>query len=132
MEKTYVMLKPDTLERGLVGNIISRIENKGYTIIDIKKFTLSKEILDDHYSHKMDKPFYPEIVSFMTRGPVIGMIVEGNGAIDGIRLLAGPTYYTEAQPGTISGDFESSLGENLIHASDSTETAEIEIKRFFG
>lgn len=132
MERTYVMLKPDTLERGLVGNIISRIEKKGYNIIDIKKFNLTKEILDDHYHHKMDKPFYPEIIAFMTRGPVIGMIVEGNGAIDGIRMLAGPTYYTEAQPGTIRGDYASSLGENLIHASDSSESAEIEILRFFG
>ncbi|MFK5883896.1 MAG: nucleoside-diphosphate kinase [Candidatus Izemoplasma sp.] len=132
MERTYVMLKPDALERGLVGNILTRIENKGYKIIDIKKFTLTKEILDDHYSHKMAKPFYPEIVSFMTRGDVIGIIVEGNGAIEGIRLLAGPTYYTEAHPGTIRGDFANSLGENLIHASDSKENAAIEIARFFG
>lgn len=132
MEKTYVMLKPDTLERGLVGNIIARIENKGYRILDIKKFTLTKEVLDDHYRHKMDKPFYPEIVSFMTRGPVIGMIVEGNGAVEGIRMLAGPTYYTEALPGSIRGDFANTLGENLIHASDSVENAIIEINRFFG
>ncbi len=132
MTKTYVMLKPDSVERGLVGNIISRFECEGYQISDIKKFSLTKEILDNHYSHISDKPFYPEIVSFMTRGPVFGMIVEGENVVKGIRDIIGPTNYQEAHPNTIRGKYATSIGENLVHASDSNESAMTEIKRFFG
>ncbi len=130
MEQTYIMLKPDSLKRKLVGEIISRIEKKGFVIADMKMFTLTEEILKVHYSHIADKPFFGEVVEFMTSGPVIGMIVEGDDVIEGMRRLMGPTQWTEAQPGTIRGDYAFSTGENLIHGSDGKETAEAEIKRF--
>ncbi len=132
MEKTYIMLKPDAIKRKLVGEIISRIENKGYVISEMKMFNLSNDILKDHYSHLIDKPFFPELVDFMTSGPVIGMIVEGPDVILGMRNLMGPTKCSEAMPGTIRGDYAFNTTENLIHGSDSTLNAEIEIKRFFG
>jgi nucleoside-diphosphate kinase len=126
------MLKPDAVKRKLVGEIISRIEKKGYNIVEMKTMYLNEELLKEHYAHLADKPFFPEIVQFMTSGPVIGMIVEGNDAVAGIRRLMGPTNWQEASPGTIRGDFANNMTENLIHGSDSVENAEIEIKRFFG
>lgn len=132
MERTYVMLKPDAVKRRLVGEIISRIEKKGYNIVEMKTMYLNEALLKEHYAHLADKPFFPEIVQFMTSGPVIGMIVEGNDAVAGIRRLMGPTNWQEASPGTIRGDFANNMTENLIHGSDSVENAEIEIKRFFG
>ena len=132
MSKTYIMLKPDALKRSLAGEIISRIEKKGYTISDMKMMHLSEEILKEHYAHLAEKPFFPEIVDYMTSGPVIGMIVEGEDAVLGMRTLMGPTKWYEALPGTIRGDYATSITENLIHGSDSDENAFIEIKRFFG
>lgn len=130
MEQTYIMLKPDSVKRNLVGEIISRIEKKGFVISDMKMFDLDEEILKVHYSHLTDKPFFPELVEFMTSGKVIGMVVEGDGVIDGMRRLMGPTKFEESLPGTIRGDYAYSTTENLIHGSDSKETAEAEIKRF--
>jgi len=132
MERTYVMLKPDACERKLIGRIISRIEDKGYKITNMKMMYLDEKILRDHYAHLVDKPFFPELVDFMTSGPVVGMIVEGNDVVKGIRILMGPTNWAEALPGTIRGDFANTTTNNLIHGSDSVENAEIEIKRFFG
>lgn len=132
MERTYVMLKPDACERKLIGRIISRIEDKGYKITNMKMMYLDENILRDHYAHLVDKPFFPELVDFMTSGPVVGMIVEGNDVVKGIRILMGPTNWAEALPGTIRGDFANTTTNNLIHGSDSVENAEIEIKRFFG
>ena len=129
MERTYIMLKPDAIEKRLIGEIISRIEKKGYNIADMKMFYLNKEILKVHYAHVADKPFYPEIEEYMTRGPVVGMIVEGENVVAGMRNLMGPTK--EAPAGTIRGDFALNGSENVIHSSDSIENAEIEIKRFF-
>lgn len=131
LERTYIMLKPDAVKRKLTGEIISRIEKKGFEITSLKMFTLTEEVLKEHYAHIADKPFFGEIVEFMTSGPVIGMIVEGNEVVDGMRRLMGPTKWFEALPGTIRGDYAFSTGENLIHGSDSVENAEIEIKRFF-
>jgi len=130
MERTYIMLKPDALKRCLAGEIISRIEKKGFKITSMKMFALTEEILKEHYAHIADKPFFGEIVKFMTSGPVIGMIVEGDGVVEGMRRLMGPTKWFEALPGTIRGDYAFSTGENLIHGSDSIENAEIEINRF--
>ena len=130
MERTYIMLKPDALKRCLAGEIISRIEKKGFKITSMKMFSLTEEILKEHYAHIADKPFFGEIVKFMTSGPVIGMIVEGDGVVEGMRRLMGPTKWFEALPGTIRGDYAFSTGENLIHGSDSIENAEIEINRF--
>ena len=132
IEKTYVMLKPDCVKRGLMGEVISRIERKGYKIVDAKMMNLDEAILKEHYSHMADKPFFPEIVEFMTSGPVLGMIVEGENAVQGMRIIMGATKFEEAASGTIRGDYAHSTRENLIHGSDSVENAEIEIKRFFG
>lgn len=130
MEKTYIMLKPDAIKRHLAGEIINRIEKKGFNITAMKMFELTEELLKEHYAHLADKPFFGEIVKYMTSGPVIGMVVEGDGVVDGMRRLIGPTKWFEALPGTIRGDFAFSTQDNLIHGSDSIENAEVEIKRF--
>ena len=132
MERTYIMTKPDAYERGLIGRIISRIEDKNFKITDMKMMRLDEEILKEHYAHLKDKPFFPEIVEYMTSGPVVVMVVEGNGVVDSMRKMMGPTDSLEAAPGTIRGDFANSKSENIIHGSDSVENAELEIKRFFG
>ena len=132
MERTYIMLKPDAVRRGLIGEIISRIEKKGYKIADMKMFSLSESILKEHYAHIADRPFFPEVVEYMTSGPVVGMVVEGENVIKGMRNFMGPTKYLDAPAGTIRGDYSCNDRENLIHGSDSPETAAIEIKRFFG
>lgn len=131
IEKTYIMLKPDCIKRGLMGEVISRIENKGYKIIDAKMMNLDEAILREHYAHIADRPFFPEIVEYMTSGPVFGMIVEGENAVLGMRILMGPTKFEDAPAGTIRGDYASSTSHNIIHGSDSIENGEIEIKRFF-
>ena len=132
IEKTYIMLKPDCVKRGLIGEVISRIERKGYKIVDAKMMNLDEAILKDHYAHLADKPFFPNIVEYMTSGPVLGMIVEGESAVQGMRIIMGATKFEEATAGNIRGDFAHSTRENLIHGSDSPENAEKEIKRFFG
>ncbi len=131
IEKTYIMLKPDCIKRGLMGEVIHRIEKKGYRIIDAKMMNLNEAILREHYAHIADRPFFPETVEYMTSGPVFGMIVEGENAVRGMRILMGATKFEEATAGTIRGDYARSTGENIIHGSDSAENAEIEIKRFF-
>ncbi len=131
VERTYVMLKPDCIKRGLIGEVIARIERKGYKLIDAKMMNLDEAILREHYAHLADKPFFPEIVAYMTSGPVLGMIVEGENAVLGTRILMGATKFEEATAGTIRGDYASCTSENIIHGSDSVENAGIEIKRFF-
>lgn len=131
-EKTFIMLKPDAVNRCLIGEVITRIEKKGYQITQAKLMTLDKKIIAEHYDHLLDKPFYPDLESFMTSGPVFGMVVEGENVIAGMRQLMGPTNVYEALPGTIRGDYANSMTENLIHGSDSEKAATIEIKRFFG
>ena len=132
MERTYIMLKPDAIKRCLAGTIISRIERKGFRIVEIKSMILSKEILREHYAHLVGKPFYHEIEEFMTSGPVWGMIVEGDNVVEGMRLMIGPTKVEDAPAGTIRGDFAFSTSENILHGSDSIDNATIEIQRFFG
>jgi nucleoside-diphosphate kinase len=131
IENTFIMLKPDTIKRGLVGEIISRIERKGYKIVEAKTAHLSKSFLDEHYAHLIDKPFYPTVVKHMTSGLVVGLIIQGENAIIGMRTLAGPTKAEEALPGTIRGDFALKTEDNIIHCSDLKENAKIEIQRFF-
>ena len=131
-ERTYITLKPDCIKRGLMGEVISRIERKNYKIVDAKMMTLDEPILREHYAHIADKPFFPEIVTYMTSGPVLAMIVEGDNAVKGMRIIMGATKFEEAAAGTIRGDYACCTCENLIHGSDSVENAEIEIKRFFG
>ncbi len=131
-ESTYIMLKPDALERNLTGEIISRIERIGYKIVNCKMMRLDEAVLREHYAHLTDKPFFPALQAYMMRGPVLGMIVEGENAVAGMRKIMGATKFEDSLPGTIRGDFSTSSTENLIHGSDSIENAEIEIKRFFG
>lgn len=131
IQRTYIMLKPDCLKRGLMGEVISRIEKKGYKIVDAKMMTLNENILREHYAHIADRPFFPEIVEYMTSGPVFAMIVEGENAVKGMRILMGATKFEEATAGTIRGDYAFCTSQNIIHGSDSEENAEIEINRFF-
>jgi nucleoside-diphosphate kinase len=132
MEKTYVMLKPDCVKRGLMGQVISRIENKGYRITEAKMMTLDEAILREHYAHIADFPFFPEVLRFMTSGPVLAMVVEGENAVKGVRGLMGATKVEDAAAGTIRGDFAFCTSENIIHGADSIDSAMIEIERFFG
>ncbi|MEE0434857.1 MAG: nucleoside-diphosphate kinase [Peptococcaceae bacterium] len=131
-EKTYIMLKPDCIRRGLMGEVISRIERKGFSITAAKMMQLDEAILREHYAHLVDKPFFPELLAYMMSGPVLGMVVEGENAVKGMRILMGATKYDEAAAGTIRGDYATSTTENIIHGSDSVENADVEIKRFFG
>ena len=121
-EQTYIMLKPDALQRGLTGRILARIEEKGYRIAAAKTLRLDEAILREHYAHIADKPFFPETVSYMTSGPVLAMIIEGENAIQGMRKLMGATKFEDAAAGTIRGDFASGTTRNLIHGSDSPDT----------
>src|SRR2546423_13454157 len=131
MERTLVLLKPDALQRDLVGEIISRLERKGLKLVGIKMMQLPAELLDVHYSHLLGRSFYPEIRSFMQRTPVIACCWEGTDCVDTVRLLCGITKAREAEPGTIRGDLAMSVQANLVHASDSLDTAKLEIERFF-
>lgn len=132
IERTYVMLKPDALQRGIAGQIIARIERRGYRIAAMKTMQLDEAILREHYAHIADKPYFPSTVEYMTSGPVVAMVVEGEQAIQGVRQLMGPTAFEKAVPGTIRGDYAASTTRNIIHGSDSPEAARQEILRFFG
>ncbi len=115
-----------------MGKVISRIERKGFEITNIKMMHLTEDILREHYAHIADRPFFPGILEYMTSGPVVGMIVEGENVVQGMRALMGATKVEDALAGTIRGDFATSTSANIIHGSDSPENGEIEIKRFFG
>lgn len=131
MEQTLIIFKPSSIERAIVGRILSRFEQKGLAIVGMKMIKLSEEILRQHYSHLVDKPFFPLILRSMTASPVIVMVLEGIEAISVVRTLTGATNGREALPGTIRGDFSMSNQENIIHASSSPEDAKTEINRFF-
>ena len=131
-QQTYIMLKPDALKRQLLGEIITRIEKKGYQIVQAKLMQLDAPLIAEHYVHLLDQPFYPKLETYLLSGPVFAMIVEGPDAIQGMRNMMGPTNVFEAAPGTIRGDYATDVTYNLIHGSDTPETAEAEIKRFFG
>ena len=131
MERTLILLKPDCVKRGLCGEVIKRLENTELTIKGIKMIALTEEKIKEHYSQYVTAKFFPAILSFMTSGPVMALVVEGPGAIKLVRKLCGATNSAEALPGTIRGDFASTIDANIIHASDSTETADDEIPRFF-
>jgi nucleoside-diphosphate kinase len=130
-EQSLIIIKPDAIQRSLVGEIISRFEKKGLKIIGMKMTYLSDVVLKEHYAHVADKPFYPRIEKFMTSAPAIVMAISGAGAVAAIRTIVGPTKSFEAAAGTIRGDFAMSMQSNVVHASDSVENGEIEIKRFF-
>lgn len=131
MERTLIILKPDCLTRGLVGKVIARFEEKGLKLVAAKMAKLDKKILEEHYGHLKDKPFFPGILRFMSSAPVICMIIEGKDVVEITRKLCGTTNARNAEPGTIRGDLSMSTQCNIIHASDSVETAQKEIARFF-
>ena len=126
-----VILKPDALQRGILGEIISRFERKGLKIVGLKMDNLSDEKLDEHYAHHKDKPFFNDLKDFMKSLPVVLMVLEGTKAVEVVRKMAGSTRGAEADMGTIRGDFALGTTKNIVHASDSLENAELEIKRFF-
>jgi nucleoside-diphosphate kinase len=131
-DRTLVICKPDAVERGLVGEIVSRLERKGLRISDMRMTTISKELAGRQYAEHEGKPFYDDLVAFMTRGPTVVMLVEGPEAPQVVRTLMGATNPRQAAPGTIRGDLAIELTENLVHGSDSAEAAEREIALFFG
>ena len=130
--KTFFMIKPDGVQRNLVGEIISRVEAKGFSITKIKMMTISKELAEKHYGEHKDKPFFSDLVSFITSGPVVAMQVEGENVVLQIRNLMGATNPSESTPGSIRGDLATELDKNVVHGSDSDESAERELELFFG
>ncbi|MDT7920394.1 MAG: nucleoside-diphosphate kinase [Meiothermus sp.] len=131
MERTYIMVKPDGVRRGLTGEIINRIERKGFKIVAMKKMLIPRATAEIHYGEHRGKPFFEGLVNFITSGPVVAMVVEGPGAIAEMRRLMGATRPWEAAPGTIRADFATTVDENIIHGSDSPESAAREIGLFF-
>lgn len=131
MERTFVMVKPNGVERTLVGEIIKRIERKGLEINALKILLVSKEQAEKHYDVHQNKPFFQELVQYICSGPVVAMVVSGNNSVEIMRLLAGATDPTKSQPGTIRGDFSSDIRLNLIHTADTVERAKYEISIYF-
>lgn len=131
MERTLVLIKPDAMQRDLVGELIQRFERKGLKLVGIKMMGLADELLDEHYSHLAGRDFFGEIKTFMRSTPVIACCWEGVDCVNTVRIMCGITKAREAAPGTIRGDLAMSVQANLVHASDSLETAEVEIPRFF-
>jgi nucleoside-diphosphate kinase len=130
-QRTLVLVKPDGVRRGLVGEIVGRLERKGLTIVALELRTLSREIASQHYGEHEGKPFFPELVDFITGGPLVAMVVEGHRAVEGVRNLMGVTDPIVSAPGSIRGDFALEIGQNLVHGSDSVESAAREIGLFF-
>lgn len=131
MERTVVIIKPDGVRRGLVGEILSRFERKGFKIRALKMIRLSREQAEKLYDIHFGKSFFNDLVNYMTSGPVVAVILEGDNAVNAVRLMIGPTDGSKAPPGTIRGDYSLSIRENVIHASDSIERVEHEISVIF-
>ncbi|HIK54657.1 MAG TPA: nucleoside-diphosphate kinase [Synechococcales cyanobacterium M55_K2018_004] len=131
MERTFIAIKPDGVQRGLIGEIIRRFETKGFTLVGLKLLNVSKELAEAHYSVHKERPFFPGLVEFITSGPVVAMVWEGDGVIAGARKLIGATNPLNAEPGTIRGDLGANIGRNIIHGSDAPETAQYEIGLWF-
>jgi nucleoside-diphosphate kinase len=131
MEKTFLMVKPDGVQRQLIGEIVARFERKGFQLVGAKLMQVSKELAEKHYGEHKDKPFFGELVDFITSGPVFAMVWQGENVIATARQMMGSTNPKDAAPGTIRGDFGLTVGKNVIHGSDSLESAEREINLFF-
>lgn len=131
MERTLVIAKPDAVQRGLIGEIISRLERKGLKLIGLKMIALDSELLQQHYAEHLEKPFYAGLEEFMKSSPVVVMAWEGFECVTSVRILVGSTNPRQADAGTIRGDFAIGTGRNLIHASDSKESGDSEVSRFF-
>lgn len=132
MEKTFLMVKPDGVQRGLIGEIVKRFESKGFQLCAAKLMVITREQAEKHYDEHASKPFFGELVNFITSGPVFAMVWQGDQVITLSRTLVGKTNVLDASPGTIRGDYALHTGMNLIHGSDSPESAEREINNFFG
>ncbi len=131
MEKTFVMIKPNAVQRNLIGEIVKRIEQKGFMINALKFIKVSKEQAQKHYAVHKERPFFNELVTSITSNPVVVMVVSGNNAVEIMRFLAGATKPTESLPGTIRGDFSNDIGMNVVHTSDSVENAKYEMGIYF-
>ena len=131
MERTFVMVKPDGVQRGLAGNVIARFEAKGFKLVGLKLVSVSKELAEEHYGVHKERPFFGGLVEFITSSPVVAMVWEGKNVIAAARNVIGATNPVESAPGTIRGDFGMDIGRNLIHGSDGTDTAAAEIKLWF-
>ena len=131
IERTYAMVKPDGVKRGLVGEVVKRLEHKGFTLVGMKLMQISQETAQTHYGEHEGKPFFEDLVSFITSGPVVAMVVEGENAILEWRKMMGATNPKDADLGTIRGDYATTIDENVVHGSDAPATAEREIGIFF-
>ncbi|OLP16527.1 nucleoside-diphosphate kinase [Leptolyngbya sp. 'hensonii'] len=131
MERTFLAVKPDGVQRKLVGEIIRRFEVKGFTLVGLKLMSVTRELAEKHYDVHREKPFFPGLVDFITSGPVVAMVWEGEGVVASARKLIGGTNPLNAEPGTLRGDFGVSIGRNIIHGSDAIETARSEVSLWF-
>jgi nucleoside-diphosphate kinase len=131
VETTLVLVKPDGVRRGLAGEIVARFERRGYALRGVRLLRITKALARQHYAEHRGKPFFGELVDFITSGPVLALAVSGEGAIGGVRALMGETNPADSAPGTIRGDFATLLGENIVHGSDSRASASRELKLFF-
>lgn len=131
MEKTFLMVKPDGVQRSLIGEIVQRFEKKGYQLVGAKLMQITQELAEQHYAEHKERPFFGELVSFITSGPVFAMVWQGENVIKVAREMMGKTNPAEAAPGTIRGDFSVQVAMNVIHGSDSPESAEREVNLFF-
>ncbi len=131
LERTFVAIKPDGVQRGLIAEILGRFETKGFKLVGLKQLKPSKELAEQHYGVHKDRPFFSGLVDFITSGPVVAMVWEGEGVIASARKLIGATKPLEAEPGTIRGDLAVNIGRNVIHGSDGSDTAVFEIDLWF-
>jgi nucleoside-diphosphate kinase len=131
MERTFIAIKPDGVQRKLVSEILGRFEKKGFKLVGLKFLNVSKELAESHYAVHKERPFFPALVEFITSGPVVAIVLEGDGVVASARKLIGATNPLTSEPGTIRGDFGSNIGRNLIHGSDAIETAQTEIALWF-
>jgi nucleoside-diphosphate kinase len=132
LEKTVVLIKPDAVERKLAGEILARFEQRGLEIREARLLTVGRSLADEHYAEHREKPFFGELVEFITSGPTLALVLEGESAISVVRTTMGATNPTDAAPGTIRGDFALAMPDNLVHGSDSPESAQREISLWFG
>jgi len=131
LERTLVLVKPDGVKRGLIGEIVSRFEKKGFKIVNMKMLQMTKALAEEHYAEHNGKPYYDRLIEYITSGPIVAMILEGDDAVNIVRMMIGKTSPSESLPGTIRGDFSLNVTVNVVHASDSIENAKDEMKRFF-
>ena len=129
--KTFFMIKPDCVKRNLIGDVVSRVEKEGFAITKMKMMSISDDLAKKHYAEHSEKPFFNDLVDFITSGPVVAMEVEGEDAVSEIRRIMGATNPSDAEPGTIRADLATKLEENVVHGSDSEESAERELSLFF-